>query len=111
MVATSGSDGTIVFATSNGTTGLHRVTANGGTATVLTRPNRDAGEADHVWPEFLPGSRSVLFTITSTTGQSDNSQIAVLNLQTGTQKILVRGGSHGHYLPSGHLVYGSSGTL
>jgi serine/threonine-protein kinase len=77
---------------------------------VLTRPNRDRGEVDHVWPEFLPGGRALLFTITMTTGGIDNSQIAALDLQTGTQKILVRGGSHAHYMPTGHLVYGAAGT-
>jgi len=37
--------------------------------------------------------------------------VAILDLRTGTHKILVRGGSHAHYLPSGHLVYGVGGTL
>jgi serine/threonine-protein kinase len=35
----------------------------------------------------------------------------VLDLETGAQKILVRGGSHARYVSSGHLVYGVSGTL
>ncbi len=38
-------------------------------------------------------------------------QIAVLDLQTGTQKVLLRGGSQARYVPSGHLVYAASGTL
>ena len=37
--------------------------------------------------------------------------MAVLDLQTGTRTILVRGGSHAHYVPSGHLVYAAAGTL
>ena len=32
-------------------------------------------------------------------------------LATGTHKVLVRGGSHAHYVPSGHLVYAAAGTL
>ena len=83
----------------------------GGEPTVLTKPNRERGEADHLWPQFLPGSQAVLFTITPTTGGIDASQVAVLDLRTGTQKILMRGGSQAQYVPSGHLVYVAAGTL
>ena len=79
--------------------------------TVLTRPDRAQGEADHFWPEMLPGGRAVLFTITALTGGLDAAQVAVLDLQTGTRQILVRGGSHAHYVSSGHLVYAAAGTL
>ena len=60
-----------------------------------TRPR--AWRSDHLWPQFLPGSQAVLFTITATTGGIDASQVAVLDLRTGTQKILVRGGSQAQY--------------
>ena len=103
-------DGTIVFATA-AATGLLRVSASGGDATVLTTPNRQAGEADHLWPEVLPGGQAVLFTITPSSGVLDTAQVAVLDLRTHTQTILVRGGHHAHYVPSGHLVYGAGGTL
>ena len=92
-------------------TGLQRVSAAGGPTTVLTRPDRAQGEADHLWPEMLPGGRAVLFTITALTGGLDAAQVAVLDLQTGTRTVLVRGGSHAHYVPSGHLVYAAAGTL
>ena len=121
--ATWGPDGTIIVATAAVETGLQRLTAAGGPLTVLTRPDREQGEADHFWPEMLPGGRAVLFTITALTGGLDAAQIAVLDLETGTRKILVRGGSHGHYVSSGprspqrgerdrgHLVYAAGGTL
>ena len=109
--ATWGPDQTIVFATSDSATGLQRVSSAGGEVAVLTKPNRDGGEADHLWPEFLPGGQGVLFTITPATGSIDNAQVAALDLRTGTHKILVRGGSHAHYVASGHLVYGVAGTL
>jgi len=37
--------------------------------------------------------------------------VAVRDLRTGTQKVLVRGGSDAHYVASGHLVYVAQGTL
>jgi Tol biopolymer transport system component len=121
--ATWAPDGTIFFATSNGATGLQRVSAAGGTPEVLTRPDHAQGESAHVWPEILPGGRAVLFTIMSQTGGLDAAQVAVRDLRTGTYKVLLRGGSHGHYVASGlgspkrvereggHLVYVAAGTL
>jgi dipeptidyl aminopeptidase/acylaminoacyl peptidase len=78
---------------------------------VLTKPNPEQGEGDHLWPQFLPGSKAVLFTITATTGGIGASQIAILDLRTGTRKILMRGGSQAQYVRSGHLVYVAAGTL
>ncbi len=109
--ATWGPDDTIIVATNIGATGLQRVAATGGLVTVLTRPDRAQGELDHLWPELLPGGRAVLFTITALTGGLDAAHVAVLDLQTGIWKILVRGGSHAHYVSSGHLVYAAAGTL
>ncbi len=109
--ATWAPDNTIIFATTDPATGLQRVSADGGTPEVLTRPDRAHGEGGHLWPEILPGGHAVLFTITSQSGGLDTAQVAVRDLRTGTQKVLLRGGSHGHYLASGHLVYVAAGTL
>ena len=104
-------DDTIVFATNNASTGLQRVSANGGTPAVVTRPDHQRDEVDHLWPEVLPGGGVVLFTITARTGGPDNASIAALDLRTQTTTILVRGGLDAHYVDSGHLVYVASGTL
>ena len=106
-----GLDDTIVFATSDGASGLLRVPASGGEPTVLTRPNREQGEADHAWPRFLPGGNQVLFTIIPTTATITNAQIAVVDLRTGIQKTLIRGGSDAHYVSGGYLVYGVADAL
>jgi serine/threonine-protein kinase len=109
--ATWAPDDTIIFATNNPATGLLRVSAEGGTPEVLTRPDHAHGEGDHVWPELLPDGRTVLFTITSQSGGLETAQLAVRDLRTGTTKVLLRGGSHGHYVTNGHLVYVASGAL
>ena len=109
--ATWGDDESIIFATNSPLTGLQQVPAAGGVPRVLTTPNRDNGENDHLWPEFLPGSEAVLFTISTTTGGVDDSLLAVLDLRTYAQTVLVRGGSHGFYVGSGHLVYRVGTTL
>ena len=100
--ATWAPDDTIIFATPDPATGLQRVSADGGDVAVLTRPEPARGELDHLWPEMLPGGRAVLFTITATTGGPDAAQVAVLDLATGTSRVLMPGGSHAHYVQSGH---------
>ncbi len=80
--ATWGPTGTIIFATLSSDIGLQRVSAGGGDVTVLTRPKPEQGELDHLWPEFLPGGNAVLFTITPLSGNIEDAQIAVLDLQT-----------------------------
>jgi serine/threonine-protein kinase len=109
--ATWGPDGTIVFATSDTTSGLLRVSADGGEVTVLTRPNREQGEADHIFPELIHGTQQVLFTIVAATGQIDSAQLAIFDLQQRTQKRVLSGGFDAHYVSSGHLLFGVAGTL
>ena len=105
--ATWGDDDGITFATTAPSTGLQQVSAAGGEPTVLTKPNPERGEADHMYPQWLPGGEALLFTITSPTGNADAAQVAVLELGTGESRVIVRGGSQAFYVPSGHLVYRS----
>jgi Tol biopolymer transport system component len=102
-------DATIIVATSSPTAGLLRVSAGGGEPTTLTTLDRAHGELGHWWPSMLPGGRAVLFTIEAESPQ--NAQIAVLDLQTGQHKMLVRGGADARYVTSGHLVYTSGQAL
>jgi hypothetical protein len=104
-------DDTIVFATNDPVTGLFNVSAGGGDPRVLTKPDPQKGEQDHLFPSMLPGNRAVLFTIAPVGGLVDNSQVAVLDLTTGETKTLIRGGSNAMYVDTGHLVYASLGSL
>ena len=108
--ATWAPDDTIIFTTLDPTTGLQRVSADGGDVAVLTRPALARGELDHLWPEMLPGGLAVLFTITAT-GGPDAAQVAVLDLATGASRVVMPGGSHAHYVQSGHLIYTAGGTV
>ena len=103
-------DDSIVFATTAAATGLLRVPSAGGEPKTITVPDAKAGELDHVWPEALPGGRTLLFTVVSAGGIS-NAQIAALDLQTGTRKNLLRGGTNALYLPTGHLLYSAGGSM
>jgi serine/threonine-protein kinase len=67
-----------------------------------------ADERQHQFPQVLPGTRWVLFTIWNS---PSDSSIAVRSLDTGKQKILLRPGSYARYSPSGHIVYAWQGDL
>jgi serine/threonine-protein kinase len=89
--------------------GLWRVSASGGEAAAITTPVRPSGT--HRWPQVLPGSRAVLYTShTSLTGY-ENADLVIQPLPSGTAKIVQRGGFHGRYLSSGHLVFMKDGSL
>ncbi len=105
-------DGTILFTDSGGPgVGLSRVSSAGGAAEVLTTPDQAAGERSHSWPQALPGGKAVLFTAVSRGAIYDDASIMVQSLPRGPKKVVQRGGYHGRYLPSGHLVYMHGGTL
>ena len=106
-----GPDDTIVFATGAPDTGLQRVASGGGPVTVLTRPDHARGEQDHVQPAWLPGGRSVLFTILSARGGLDAAKVAVLDLASGATRTIIEGGYGARYVDSGYLVYAAAGAL
>jgi serine/threonine protein kinase len=107
--ASWGIDDTIVYTPGAGSA-LWRVPASGGTPKELTKLDRSQGEVSHRWPQFLPGGRALLFTVWAGEGW-DETHIAVLRLDTGEQRIVLRGGHSGRYAPTGHLVYYRAGAL
>jgi Tol biopolymer transport system component len=85
--------------------GLSRVSAAGGQPTPLTP--LQSGERAHHWPQILQGGKAVVFT--AAVGAAAN--IEALSLLDHRRTTLVRGGSFGRYVQSGHLVYMNQGTL
>ncbi|HXG89162.1 MAG TPA: protein kinase [Vicinamibacterales bacterium] len=99
----------IVFA-DQGTKGLLRVSPNGGEPEVLAAVG--PGEV-FAAPQMLDNGRSVLFTVASAEGADrwDSAQIVVQRIGSPERTVILRGGSEGHYVPTGHLVYMQGGTL
>jgi serine/threonine-protein kinase len=108
--ASWGPDDVIVFATSDATTGLLRVSARGGEIDVLTRPDATKDERDHHFPSLLPGGRGVVFTIVGGGGNNPR-RVAALDLKTGEWKTVLRSGSQAAYVDTGHLIYQDGGAL
>ena len=100
--ATWGEDDTIIFGTLT-SSGLWQVSAGGGTPEPLTMLDEAQGEFNHQWPELLPGGEAVLFSISYQGQDVATSQIAVLDLVTGEQRVVVTGGSYARYAPTGHI--------
>ncbi len=106
--ASWGADDSIVFATSDRSTGLLRVAAGGGEPEVLTRPDIAKDEIDHFYPSLLPGGRAILFT---TAGRANTRRIAAFDLESRQQKTLLPSGAQAQYVETGHLVYADGGAL
>jgi serine/threonine-protein kinase len=70
-----------------------------------------AGEGAHLWPQILPGSKAVLFTIWTGTPSWDEARLAIANLETGQHTVVLRGGASGRYAASGHLVFWRGNAL
>ncbi len=107
-----GDDGNIIAALS-ASSGLSRIPSGGGTPAPITELDKQKGELGHRWPQVLPGSQAVLFTVL--TGGPENSNIEVLSLKTHARKTLTRGGAMGRYLAAsktaGYLLYLHQNTL
>jgi serine/threonine-protein kinase len=84
--------------------GLQRVPVGGGALTAVTTPE----SAGHGWPQALQGGRFILYTEVNIADPA--GQLMVLNSATGRSKSIGRGRA-GRYLPSGHLVFFSEGSL
>ena len=111
-----GDDGNIIAALNN-TGVLSRVPSAGGTPVPVTKLT--SGEATHRWPQVVPGSQAVLFTVAAQIGAGyDDANIDVISLETGERKTIQRGGFYPRYLAdatgsngTGHLVYVHQTTL
>ncbi len=86
---------------------LQQVPDSGGTPEPLTRFK--AGETIHSWPEFLPGSKAILFGVFSATPTG----IAVQRIGSGERRDLIHGQEAymPRYAPSGQLIYAQGGNL
>jgi eukaryotic-like serine/threonine-protein kinase len=103
-----GEGDTIVFATTLAASGLWRVSANGGEAVQITMPK--ANEAQHGYPQVLPGGTRILFSIL----RNNSWHLAIVPLEGGEWRLLGNGrvvGEGAQYLSTGHVVYAQSGGL
>ncbi|MBA3298096.1 MAG: serine/threonine-protein kinase [Acidobacteria bacterium] len=102
-------DGTIVYSSVGGTGGLRKISPGQTGTEPVTSVDTTRNERGHVLPHALPGGKGVLFG--SLTLGTDGWSIAVADLATGQVRTLVKGGSQGRYLDTGHIVFSAGTTL
>jgi serine/threonine-protein kinase len=100
-----------IIASRSATGPLWRVPANGGEPQAVTKLDGAGGEASHRLPQILPGGKAVIFTAHNSITGFDEAKIEVITLGDHRRKTLIRGGTYGRYLPSGHLIYVNRGRL
>jgi serine/threonine protein kinase/Tol biopolymer transport system component len=108
--ATWGTDDTIVFA-SAANTPLFAISSSGGMPRTVTKMDWQKDVDTHRWPEFLPGSSALLFTVAKYNAVSPTGRIALRVVATGEQRELIPAAMNSHYVPTGHLVYAQGGNL
>jgi serine/threonine protein kinase/Tol biopolymer transport system component len=105
------SDGSIIF-TPGTDASLYRVSASGGSAEPVSTIDGAARERSHRWPDALPGGKAILFSVAYDVGNPlDNANVALLDLDTGKHKILIKGGAFARYLSAGYIVYARGNAI
>ncbi|HKY33553.1 MAG TPA: protein kinase [Candidatus Polarisedimenticolia bacterium] len=105
-------DGTIVLV--SGFAGpLSTVSSSGGEPVPLTSLDTSRRERTHRWPDALPGTEWVLFTVglTDSPGSYDDATIEAVSLKTKERKVLVRGAAMARFAPPDRLLYARRGEL
>jgi len=99
-----GADGMIYFAEKEGDR-LSRVPATGGATEhlkAIAEPS-EQGVYGYGHPQILPGGKEILL--------SSRTSTILFSLETREKEILVKGGQHARYVPTGHLVYARAGAI
>jgi len=96
-------DGTLVYE-SRFDFRLQRIPVGGGEPENLW-PDHPEGLVAAVYPEALPGSRGLLFTLCRANRCTDGTGIWALDLRTREAHEIIPGGLRAWYLSSGHVAY------
>ncbi len=101
-----GPDNSIFFIVGRAGSGMWRVSASGGSPTLVTTLGpRDTGLLS---PHVLPDGKALLFS--ALIGSTSAQEIYVLSLQGGERRAIAKGAAP-RYLSSGHVVFLQAGTL
>jgi len=92
--------------------GIVRIGESGGEIEPVTKLDVEHGERSHRFAHFLPGGKSIIYTVAlDETNGYDDARIDLWDLTTGKHKPLISGGTSAVYSPSGHIVYARAGKL
>jgi Tol biopolymer transport system component len=103
--ATWNADDTIVFSAGRS---LQRTSAGGGS--VPERLMEDTPEGLVASPVVLPGGRAVMYGLVEN-GPNGAERVAVFDLDSRRQKIIIENGQNAFYSPTGHVVFARGTTI
>jgi eukaryotic-like serine/threonine-protein kinase len=105
-------DGVIVF-TPRGQLGggLYRISASGGTPTLVSAPDASRGEQSHRWPMFLPDGKHYLYMTFDVRLNSEADAIYVGAIDSNEKQFVTKALSNASYAAPGYLVYYRDNTL
>jgi serine/threonine protein kinase/Tol biopolymer transport system component len=93
------------------TSGILRISENGGTPQPVTKLRTDKTELGHISPQILPGEKILLFTVLSAGNAVDDGALVGENIGSGERKVIIAKGFDPHFFPPNHLMYVRAGTL
>ncbi len=102
-------DGVILFAPDH-KSGIHRVSASGGTAVEITTINRDDGENSHREPRFLPGGQRFLFLARMIPARNDSNRVYIGSLDGSPPQMIATSEAQAEY-SAGSLLTVREGVL
>ena len=108
--ATWATDGSMVVAASQ-TAGLLRVPDRGGRPVPLTTLDKSRDEYSHRWPDALPGTPWVLFTVGYEDATFDEGRIEAVSLETGERRLVLAGAGFARYMPGDRLLFVRGGLV
>ena len=92
--------------------GIWSVSASGGEPQLLLAADEAKDRIAYIWPQALPDNKGILVSVVPNRATSaDELDIAVLPAGAPEPRILVRGGTNGQYVASGHLVFARGDAL
>ena len=92
-------------------TGIHRVSASGGTAEPVTRFDAEH-ETTHRWPLFLPDGKHFLYLARArVSGKPEVGRLMLASLDSQETQLLIEDATNAAYVEPGYLIYGRSSNL
>jgi serine/threonine-protein kinase len=96
-------DGSIYFVGTWGS-GMTRIPVDGGEREQVSMPDVESGDSAHIFPEALPGSRTVLYTAWSA-AEGGQTRILALDVASGESQPLLDDARVPRYSETGHLLF------
>jgi serine/threonine protein kinase len=100
--------GVILFAPHT-QSGLYRVSASGGEATALNRPDPALHQASYRWPQFLPDDRHFIYFVQSTSPETHSIYLG--DLDGSPPRKLATSGLNAVFVPPDQLLLVNEGAL